>query len=156
MITIEEIKKSQKSWGEGIVSLGKCKDNTNRSVEEVNKFIKSHYGFEQGNVLFKPTKPSINPFRNTKKSAISYFIGKDPDFPNDSGFALNPWKDVKFDNKGYIIEKDFAIAMGEYYFIDQQDQETKVEYTFGYKKHPNTPNLIIQLHHSSLPFSYKQ
>ena len=144
MITIEEIKKAQKSWGEGIVRLGKCKDDAEKSIETVNEFIKDHYGFEQGNVLFKPTKPSIEPFRNSKKSAISYFIGKDPDFPNDSGFALNPWKNVKFDNRGYIMRKRFCNCHGRVLLRDQQNQETKVEYTFGYKKHPNTPSLIIQ------------
>ena len=42
--------------------------------------------------------------------------------------------------------------MGNYYFLGTgQKKEIKVEYTFGYIK-DNNGNLLINLHHSSLPF----
>jgi len=42
------------------------------------------------------------------------------------------------------------LAMGNYYFTDLDGNETKVEYTFGYKV---IDSLIkIDLHHSSFPF----
>ena len=41
--------------------------------------------------------------------------------------------------------------MGNYYFIDNNDQSLKVEYTFGFIKVGND-ELRINLHHSSLPY----
>lgn len=40
--------------------------------------------------------------------------------------------------------------MGNYFFIDLEGNEAKLEYTFGYKLINN--ELVIDLHHSS--FSY--
>jgi len=42
-----------------------------------------------GAVLFKPTLP-VNPqtFRATRAGALAYFVGGDPSFPKDKGFAL--------------------------------------------------------------------
>ena len=42
--------------------------------------------------------------------------------------------------------------MGNYFFKSSNaDNEIKVEYTFGYIK-KNVHHLVINLHHSSLPF----
>ena len=41
--------------------------------------------------------------------------------------------------------------MGNYFFKDGSDNVVKVEFTFGYKL--NDGKLVIDLHHSSLPFS---
>ena len=58
---------------------------------------------------------------------------------------------VRFENACLILEKNRALAMGNYYFTDLDGNETKVEYTFGYKI---VDDLIkIDLHHSSFPFS---
>ena len=51
-------------------------------------------------VLFKPTKAKEVPFRYTLEDALSYFIGGK--YPEDSGFALEPWKEINFDVKGEI------------------------------------------------------
>ena len=42
------------------------------------------------------------------------------------------------------------MAMGNYFFTDQNGDKTKVEYSFVYKKVGNSLKII--LHHSSLPF----
>ncbi len=60
---------------------------------------------------------------------------------------------VRFENSGTIIDSDSAISMGNYYFTDTNTgKETKVEYTFGYKKDKDG-KLRINLHHSSLPYA---
>ena len=41
--------------------------------------------------------------------------------------------------------------MGNYFFKDSKGCILKVEYTFGYKL--SNGKLVIDLHHSSLPFS---
>ena len=84
--------------------------------------------------------------------ALSYFLGGDDSYcSEDDGFAMKPWIEVKFENSGFIIENDRAIAMGNYFFKDLSNNKVKVEFTFGYKF--RNDKLFIDLHHSSLPFS---
>ena len=80
----------QNKWANGIVEIGKTKNNFEESSSVTTKFIHELYDFQNGNVQFKPTKASENQFRNDFDSALSYFIGNNPSFSEDSGFALNP------------------------------------------------------------------
>ena len=151
MITKELIHEAQKKWGEGIIRIGSLKDNNFECIKYTNSFLNEMYDFDNV-VLFKPTKASVEQFRPTFKMALSYFIGGHDSFcSEDDGFAMKPWVEVKFENSGYIIEDGRAIAMGNYFFKDEADNEVKVEFTFGYKL--NDGKLVIDLHHSSLPFS---
>ena len=52
----------------------------------------------------------------------------------DKGFAIAPWTAVRFDNKKTLFLSDSATAMGEYYFTGTDGSETKVEYTFQYRR----------------------
>ena len=80
MINKTEIEKAQNSWGNGIITIGKLKDNQKESRIFTVNFINKHYDFDFGDVLFKPTKASKKQFRNNNKSALSYFIGSDNDY----------------------------------------------------------------------------
>ena len=140
----------QNKWASGIVEIGKTKNNFKESVSVTKKFINELYDFENGNVQFKPTKASEKQFRNDFESALSYFIVNNTDFSEDSGFALNPWVSVEFENDSLNIYDDIGIAMGNYFFTDQNGDQTKVEYSFVYKKVGDSLKII--LHHSSLPF----
>ena len=151
-LTKQSIRKAQKEWGDGIIRIGKAYTNKEDYKSLTKEFINRHYGYKEGLVLFKPTLASIEQFRETFEKALSYFIAGNPDFPEDQGFALRPWKNVKFRNSGIILMKNHAVAMGNYYFTDMTDVEVKVEYTFGYFR--NEEGLVkIHLHHSSLPYS---
>ena len=143
----------QNKWASGIVEIGKTKNNFKESVSVTKKFINELYDFENGNVQFKPTKASEKQFRNDFESALSYFIGNNTDFSEDSGFALNPWVSVEFENDSLKVYDDIGIAMGNYFFIDQNGVKTKVEYSFVYKKVGDSIKII--LHHSSLPYQTK-
>ena len=103
-------------------------------------------------VLFKPTKASTNPFRDTFEGALSYFVGNNPAYEEDQGFALAPWTHITFKNHQIYTHHEMIIAMGQYTFTDTKDQQTLVDYTFGYVK-TKSGDLKIILHHSSLPFS---
>ena len=140
----------QNKWASGIVEIGKTKNNFKESVSVTTKFINELYDFENGNVQFKPTKASEKQFRNDFESALSYFIGNNTDFSEDSGFALNHWVSVEFENDTLNVYDDICIAMGNYFFTDQNGDQTKVEYSFVYKKVGDSLKII--LHHSSLPF----
>ena len=152
MIRKSQIHEAQKKWGDGIVKIGTLKDNESECLEFTKSFLNTLYDFENNDVLFKPTKAAEEQFRPNFQMALSYFLGGSNSFcSEDEGFAMKAWVDVKFANSGFIIENERAIAMGNYFFTDSSGAVVKVEYTFGYKL--RNGNLVIDLHHSSLPFS---
>lgn len=146
-----EITDAQKLWGDTIVKIGQAYREKKDVKKLAENAVGEFYAYGLGPVLFKPTKTSEKQFRLTFEGAVSYFIGDNPDFPEDKGFALQPWKKVRFENTGYIICDESAFAMGNYYFTDYNDVETKVEYTLGYQKAENG-KMKINIHHSSLPY----
>ena len=83
---------------------------------------------------------------------MSYFIaGENRVCDEDTGFAIQPWTKVRFENAGFILEENRAIAMGNYFFTGLDGNEVKVEFTFGYTLIAG--ELKIDLHHSSLPYN---
>jgi len=152
MITKDQIIKAQNEWGSGVVKIGSLKDSRSECEVFSSDFLNKLYAFEQGFVLFKPTKCAIEQFRPTKTEALSYFIaGDNRACKEDTGFAINPWTKVRFENSNLIIEETRALAMGNYFFTDLDGNEAKVEYTFGYKL--SEGQLKIDLHHSSFPYN---
>ena len=145
------IREYQIKWANGIVELGKTKGDIITSKKLATDFINSLYDFKNGTVQFKPTKASEFQFRNDFDSALSYFIGSNPSFAEDSGFALNPWVDVKFKNDSINVFDNLGLAMGNYFFTDLKGEKTKVEYSFVYRREGESLKII--LHHSSLPYS---
>ena len=152
MISLKDIENIQKEWGDSLVRLGSLKNNRVACEKEVELLINKLYGYKNGTVLFKPTKAKDDQFRPTFEGAKSYFIGENNDFSEDSGFALQPWTNVRFENASVILNDNNALAMGNYFFTQINGSVVKVEYTFGYFLNENN-NLKINLHHSSLPFS---
>ena len=57
------------------------------------------YDYAEGQVFFKPTL-AFGPrtFRPTKEGALAYFVGGNPNFPEDTGFALKGWTAARYDN----------------------------------------------------------
>ncbi len=151
-ITEKEIEVAQQNWAKSLVKIGKAFTENKDFKRLAKKHVKDFYGYGEDTVLFKPTLANNKQFRKTFESALSYFIGNNPNFPDDKGFALNPWANVRFENSGFILKEHSAIAMGNYYFIDLNGNETKVEFTFGYYRNEEG-NLKINLHHSSIPYS---
>lgn len=151
MITQEQIIEKQNDWGAAIVKIGSLKNNKLECELFTSKFLDTLYSFNSGSVLFKPTKCTVKQFRRTKAEAKSYFIaGNDRACEEDRGFAIAPWVKVRFENSDFILEEKRGIAMGNYFFTDLKGNETKVEYTFGYKL--ISGQLKIDLHHSSFPY----
>ena len=152
MISLKEVENIQKDWGANLVKLGSLKGNFEACENEASQMIKKLYGYDNGIVLFKPTKAKENQFRLSFEGAKSYFIGGDDNFSEDNGFALQPWISVRFENAYVILNAKTAIAMGNYFFTEPDGNTVKVEYSFGYFLDSNG-NLKINLHHSSLPYS---
>lgn len=160
MITKDQVLEQQKFWGDGVIKIGSLKETPKECKSFAQSFLEKLYNFQNGTILFKPTKCAIQQFRKTLEDASSYFIGDvleclegvEKKCVEDQGFATNtPWKEIRFENSDMILENNRAIAMGNYFFIDFEDKEIKVEYTFGYKLINN--ELKIDLHHSSLPYN---
>ncbi len=153
-ITKGEVLEAQKAWGDALVNIGKKYMDNQDYKQAAKDTVDGLYAYQTGQVLFKPTKASDNKFRTSREGAISYFIGHNKNFPEDKGFALEPWTNVRFKNAGFYINGDVAVAMGKYFFTPRKGTAVKVEYTFGYVK-DDTGKLKIFLHHSSLPYSKK-
>lgn len=149
-ITKEDILMAQKNWAEAIVAVGKAYINHEDYTALAHHIIDTLYAYDEGTVLFKPTKARSDQFRGTEKEALSYFVKGLID--EDHGFALQPWSKVRFENEDFLLMGDYAIAMGNYFFTDAHtNQEVHVEFTFGYIK-GKEGQLLINLHHSSLPY----
>ena len=150
-ISRQEIITAQDVWGQAIVTIGEAYLNGEDYEKLAAETLDQLYDYDQGVVLFKPTKASEDQFRLTEEEAISYFVGGV--VAEDLGFALKPWSKVRFEDIGIILHCDSAVAMGNYYFTDANTgEETQAEFTFGYRRDRNG-NLVIELHHSSLPYS---
>ena len=154
MITTDQIEKVQSKWGENLVEIGRHKNNKEDYEMATNLMLNELYAFDNGEVLFKPTRATEKQFRLNLEAAKSYFIGGNPNFSEDLGFALEPWVSVKFVNGAIALKNNHAIAMGNYFFTSQNGEELKAEYTFGYIK-DKRGDLKINLHHSSIPFNHE-
>jgi len=153
-----EVEKAQAAWASAIKNISKTYLDGGDYVGAAGDAAGQLYGYGHSKVLFKPTKAAEAQFRDTAADAMSYFVGHEAvegGHAEDSGFAINGgkgWSDVRFENHQTKLTGDVAIAMGNYYFTCAQSRsETKVEYTFGYKKSEDG-HLRIFLHHSSVPF----
>ena len=125
MISLKDIENIQKEWGDSLVKLGSLKNNRDACEKEVELLINKLYGYNNGTVLFKPTKAKDDQFRLTFEGAKSYFIGGNNDFSEDSGFALQPWTNVRFENASVILNDNNALAMGNYFFTRKQWKRCK-------------------------------
>ena len=150
MVGIADVDNAQKAWGDGIVAIANAHKNDGDYVGIASNHVNTLYAYQMGPVLFKPTLAAIDQFRPTFDTALSYFVASNNACPEDKGFAIKGWTNVRFENSEVIIDGGTALAMGNYYFTDPQGAEVKVEYTFGYIE-DDQGNLRIQLHHSSMP-----
>lgn len=152
-ITEQEVLDAQKAWGEGIVKIGNAYSDGGDYVSVATEHINKFYNYDEGSVLFKPTLAAEKQFRLDFQGALSYFVGGDDLFPEDHGFAIKPWSNVRWENVGTKIYDNIAFAMGNYYFTPADGgDEVKVEYSFAYEKNEDG-DLKIVLHGSHLPYT---
>jgi hypothetical protein len=150
LITEAAVLAAQETWGNGIVAIGKAYTDGGDFRAIAAGHVDALYGYDEGTVLFKPTKAAAEQFRLNEDDALSYFVGGR--VGEDHGFALQPWTAVRFENAGMIIDSDSATAMGNYFFTDANTgNEVKVEYTFEYVRGPDGALLIV-VHHSAFPY----
>ena len=150
MITKEDVLSIQKKWSNGLLEIVNKHQNNLDFTSCASEFIDRLYDYQNTEVLFKPTLAIEIQFRDSKDAALSYFIGNNSNFSEDNGFALKGWSNVKWENSGIQLFENIAIAMGNYYFTNNEGT-IKVEFSFVYKK-DNNGDLKIILHDSHLPY----
>ena len=153
-ITEDEVNKAQREWCDRLVETSRAYPNGNYR-KLANEFIDDLYDFQEGRVFFRPTLAMApRNFRTTKPGALAYFIGENPAFPNDQGFATKfHWISATYDNKiegndAIQIHGNIAIVMGNVYLrqaeVTAGGKEVVVDKVFVYRKDSNdTLRLIV-------------
>lgn len=154
-ITETDLAKARTAWGDGLIAISKAYDESGiegaRAI--AGDLLDALYGFEFGPVLFKPTlSGGAQTFRTDRTGTLSYFIGDNSDFPQDTGFALKSWREVVSETSSFFIEGDVAMWMGWVTFTSKDGDVVKVDKSFGYRR-AEDGSLKLVLHHSSLPYS---
>jgi hypothetical protein len=147
----EDVLRALNRWGSGLVSIATAKAENKDVVAVAKDVLQKNYFYGSGTVLFKPTLASKVMFRTTFEGALSYFVGGNPQFPEDAGFALNPWVKVEFEPAGVITGQDHAIVMGNKLLTNKSNQVVIANFTMGFIR-CSDGELRINLHHSSLPY----
>ncbi|MFM6621710.1 MAG: hypothetical protein ACKPHZ_06145 [Dolichospermum sp.] len=156
-ITEAEVLAAQKAWGQALVSISTTYDEKGMAAAKklADDIIDTLYAYQSGLVLFKPTLTTGDQtFRTTHKGALSYFVGGDSSFPQDTGFALKGWRKVEIRNAGIFIVGNTATTMGNVSITDKTGKVTTVDKTWQFIR-GGDGKLRIILHHSSLPYSPK-
>ena len=151
-ITEKMVIDAQKAWAESLLKISKTHAEGGEYKKVASDVLDKGYNYENGIVLFKPTLTTgEQTFRLDKEGALSYFVGGNPKYPNDKGFALKGWVRYITKNSGIILNGSIAISMGKIYLYDKNGNETVVDKTWGFKMN-ELGELKIILHHSSLPY----
>jgi hypothetical protein len=151
-VTKEEVVKALDRWGNALVSIATAYGEKKDYVSLAKGALDTAYAYHLGPVLFKPTLASKVMFRGTHESALSYFVGGNPKFDEDAGFAINPWKKAEFEIAGVVLGDNHAIVMGNKHLTRTDGNVVKANFTMGFTRDPKDGDLKINLHHSSLPY----
>ncbi len=154
-ITEAEVLAAQQGWCKALVDISTTGAKSGQPAAKAlaEKVIDGAYGYQMGAVLFKPTL-TVNPqtFRTTRAGALAYFVGGDPAFPKDTGFALKGWTKCDIDNAAVFIAGDSATTMGKVNITGKDGKVTTVDKTWKFVK-DDAGRLRIVVHHSSLEYS---
>lgn len=157
-ITKAEVNAAQQAWCDALVAIGKTHTEGGDAKALASEVLSAAYDYDKGKVFFKPTLThGAQTFRPTKAGALAYFVGGDPNFPDDKGFALKPWVKARYDNlgdgdDGIQIHGNIAITMGNVWVTAKDGSEVMVDKTFVFKK-GDDGKLRLIVHKSALPFS---
>jgi len=156
-ITEAQVNAAQQAWCDGLVNVSQTHAKGGDAKAVAGKMIDDLYDYADGKVFFKPTL-AFGPrtFRPTREGALAYFVGGNPAFPEDTGFALKGWTKARYDNNaaenGIQIHGDIAITMGNVYITGADGKEVMVDKTFVFRRCKDG-NLRLCVHKSALPFN---
>lgn len=156
-ITEQQVNAAQQAWCDGLVNVAQTHARGGDAKAEAARMIDDLYDYAEGKVFFKPTLAyGPRTFRPTREGALAYFVGGNPSFPEDTGFALKGWTKARYDNNaaenGIQIHGDLAITMGNVYVTGPDGKEVMVDKTFVFRR-CRDGNLRLCVHKSALPFN---
>ncbi len=156
-ITEDEVNAAQQAWCDALIRIGAVHAEGGDFRAIASALIDELYDYADGTVFFKPTLAyGRNAFRSTKRGALSYFVAGDPDFPEDTGFALKHWVKIWYDNNaaenGIQIHGELAITMGNVYLINVGGEQIMVDKTFVFRRCADG-QLRLCVHKSALPYT---
>lgn len=151
-----EVNAAQQAWCDGLVRISRVHKEGGDYKAVAGQVIDDLYDYKEGRVFFKPTLATgKNTFRPTREGALSYFIGGNTNFPEDTGFSLKDWVKVKYDNNaaenGIQIHGDIAVTMGNVYLTNAKGDEVMVDKTFVFRRGADG-KLRLCAHKSALPY----
>jgi hypothetical protein len=153
-ITLAQVLKAQEGWCRALlqISADYSKGGIAKAKATAAQVIDQAYGYQYGPVAFKPTLASgEQTFRTTREGALAYFVGNNPNFPQDKGFALKPWRSCRIVNQVIQLNGSSATTMGNVIFTDATGSATSVDKTWNFVKETDG-SVRIMLHHSSLNY----
>jgi hypothetical protein len=172
-ITAADITAAQNAWTSSVILIGNTYSasfaagkGTQQSFLSASAVattvLSTAYNYDYGRVQFRPTLTALpHTFRNTKESALSYFVSGAYD---TSGFATaNQWKAVQFVSMSTQFWGPIAFTQGYVSFSNAASgtygaggaayiagtQSVSVDKTFVYTK-DDSGNVRIILHYSAL------
>ncbi|KQM98927.1 hypothetical protein ASG37_01090 [Sphingomonas sp. Leaf407] len=152
MFTDQMVHVTLQTWCDNVVAVGKVHSEGGDVHAFATQVLSDNYDYDAGKVLFKPTLThGAQTFRPTKAGALSYFVGGDPEFPDDKGFKLKPWVKVWYNKLDYVLHGDIAIVQCNVHFIGADDSHIFVNKSFVFKECGDGKVRIV-LHQSSLPY----
>lgn len=154
-LTQAEVTAAQQAWCKALVDIGAAHAKGGQPAAKAlaEQVLDAAYGYQMGAVLFKPTLTTHpQTFRTTREGALAYFVGGNPAFPSDSGFALKGWRQCQVENAAIFITGDSATTMGKVRLTGAGGKPTTVDKTWKFvKDDAGQPRIVV--HHSSLEFS---
>ena len=153
-ITDSDLTAARKDWSDSLVSISRAFEDSgiDTAIELAGDLIDRIYGYNFEPVMFKPTLASGEyTFRPTREGCLSYYVGHNPDYPVDSGFAIKGWRSVVSKTSNSCLQGEVALWMGRVKLTDKNGNITEVDKSWGYKRDEKGVLRII-LHHSSLPY----
>ena len=153
-ISMAQVIEAQKAWCAGLLKISQAyaSGGIKAATTAAEAVIDQAYAYQNGPVAFKPTLASgSQTFRDTREGALAYFVGNNPRFPNDKGFALKPWRTCSAVNAVIQLNGSSAVTMGNVVITDAKGDTTTVDKTWQFEKESNGMVRIL-VHHSSLPF----
>jgi len=153
--TEQDLLAARTAWIDGLVAISKAWEAGGIAPARAlaGEVVDAAYGYDLGPVLFKPTlSGGAQTFRTTRKGVLSYFVGHDPDYPQDAGFALRGWREARTETAASFLDGDVAMWMGWVFFTDRDGRTIVTDKSWGWRRGPDR-RLKIVLHHSSLPYA---
>src|SRR5580704_6784829 len=155
-ITEDDVHAAQTAWCDALITIGQVYSDGGDYKAVADRLIDDLYDYKDGTVFFKPTLAfGANAFRSTKEGALSYFIAGNPNFPEDTGFALKRWVKVWYDNNaaenGIQIHGGIAVTMGNVTLRNAAGAEVMVDKTFVFRRCADG-RLRLCAHKSALPY----